>query len=66
MVRQFSTGPVWKGDEPFADPEFSGFAQIFGGLVAYGIAKGVAKDGASLAGWQIIFLTIGLLTMSYV
>lgn len=45
---------------------FNGFAQIFGGLVAYGIAKGVNKDGASLAGWQIIFLTIGLLTMSYV
>ncbi|KAF2487202.1 putative MFS allantoate transporter [Neohortaea acidophila] len=43
---------------------FNGFAQIFGGLVAYGIAKGVNKDGASLAGWQIIFLTIGLLTMS--
>lgn len=42
---------------------FNGFAQIFGGLVAYGIAEGIAKDGASIAGWQIIFLTIGLLTV---
>lgn len=43
---------------------FNGFAQIFGGLLAYGIAKGVNEDGASLKGWQIIFLVTGLLTVA--
>lgn len=41
---------------------FNGFAQIFGGLVAYGISIGVQKHGASIASWKIVFLTIGLLT----
>jgi len=41
---------------------FNGFAQIFGGLVAYGIATGVAKHGAAIAAWKIVFLAIGLLT----
>ena len=41
---------------------FNGFAQIFGGLVAYAIAKGVRLHGASIAPWKIVFLVTGLLT----
>lgn len=41
---------------------FNGFAQIFGGLVAYGIARGVEKHGAAIAAWRIVFLVTGLLT----
>jgi len=41
---------------------FNGFAQILGGLVAYGISTGVAKHGAAIASWKIIFLVIGFLT----
>ncbi|RDW84312.1 MFS allantoate transporter-like protein [Coleophoma cylindrospora] len=41
---------------------FNGFAQILGGLVAYGIAVGVEKHGAAIASWKIIFIAIGLLT----
>lgn len=41
-----------------------GFAQMFGGYVAYGIAVHVGRDPhASLHGWQIIFLLLGLLTV---
>ncbi|KAI9745024.1 MAG: hypothetical protein M1818_001302 [Claussenomyces sp. TS43310] len=41
-----------------------GFAQMFGGYVAYGIATHVGKDPyAALRGWQIIFLFLGLLTV---
>ncbi|KAI9744585.1 MAG: hypothetical protein M1818_002114 [Claussenomyces sp. TS43310] len=43
---------------------FNGFAQILGGLVAYGISVGVEKHGAAIPGWQIVFLTIGLLTFA--
>lgn len=43
---------------------FNGFAQIFGGLVAYGIAKGVEKHGSSIEPWKIIFLVTGLLTVA--
>lgn len=43
---------------------FNGWAQIFGGFVAYGIAIGVEKHPAAIAGWQIIFLVIGLLTVA--
>jgi ACS family allantoate permease-like MFS transporter len=43
---------------------FNGFAQIFGGLVAYGIVKGVERHGSSIAPWKIIFLLTGLLTMT--
>lgn len=43
---------------------FNGFAQIFGGLVAYGIAIGVERHGAGLAAWKIIFLVTGLLTVA--
>ncbi len=41
---------------------FNGFAQIFGGLVAYGISIGVKRHGAAIAAWRIVFLVIGLLT----
>ena len=40
------------------------FAQIFGGLVAYGIAEGIKYHGSQLAGWKIIFLVTGLLTVA--
>jgi len=43
---------------------FNGFAQIFGGLVAYGISVGVKKHGAAIAPWKIVFLSIGLLTVA--
>nr|POF27636.1 putative transporter [Quercus suber] len=42
---------------------FNGWAQILGGLVAYGIAKGTADGQTSLAGWKIVFLVTGLLTV---
>ncbi|KAF2807988.1 membrane transporter [Mytilinidion resinicola] len=42
---------------------FNGFAQIFGGLVAYGIAVGTQKHGTSIEPWKIVFLVTGLLTM---
>lgn len=38
------------------------FGQIFGGLVAYGIDRGVKATGAALAPWKIIFLVNGCLT----
>ena len=41
---------------------FNGWGQILGGLVAYGIAVGVRKHGASIAGWKVIFLFTGFLT----
>ncbi|KAF2195419.1 membrane transporter [Zopfia rhizophila CBS 207.26] len=41
---------------------FNGFAQIFGGLVAYGIAVGCRKYGTALEPWKIVFLVTGLLT----
>ncbi|KAL8691074.1 MAG: hypothetical protein Q9218_003617 [Villophora microphyllina] len=41
---------------------FNGWGQIFGGLVAYGIAKGARLHGSSIAPWKIIFLVTGLLT----
>ncbi|TLD35012.1 putative MFS allantoate transporter [Venturia nashicola] len=43
---------------------FNGFAQIFGGLVAYGIAKGTEIGGSGIAPWKIIFLLTGLLTVT--
>lgn len=43
---------------------FNGFAQIFGGSLAYGVAKHVGADPhAALKGWQIVFLLTGCLTM---
>ncbi|KAI4219465.1 MAG: hypothetical protein L6R36_008307 [Xanthoria steineri] len=43
---------------------FNGFAQIFGGLIAFAIAKGVRLHGAAIAPWKIVFLVTGLLTMA--
>jgi len=43
---------------------FNGWAQIFGGFVAYGIAKGTAKHPAALEGWKIVFLVTGILTVA--
>lgn len=41
---------------------FNGWGQIFGGLVAYGIAVGVRKHGATIAAWKVLFLFTGFLT----
>ena len=43
---------------------FNGFAQIFGGLVAYAIAKGARLHGSAIAPWKIVFLVTGLLTVA--
>ena len=42
---------------------FNGFGQIFGGLIAYGIAKGAREHGSPIAPWKTIFLVTGLLTI---
>ena len=42
---------------------FNGFAQILGGLIAYGIARGDVQHKYSLAPWKIIFLIAGLFTI---
>jgi len=44
---------------------FNGFAQIVGGVVAYGIAKGTDSGQAALAGWRIMFLWTGLTTAAF-
>lgn len=36
--------------------------QIFGGVVAYGIAVGTEKHGSAIEPWKIVFLVTGLLT----
>ncbi|KAL7934942.1 major facilitator superfamily domain-containing protein [Trichoderma chlorosporum] len=41
---------------------FNGFAQIFGGLVAYGFAHGATTHGFSIAPWKAIFVFTGVLT----
>ena len=41
---------------------FNDRAQIFGGLVTYGIAVGVERHGAVIVAWEIVFLAIGLMT----
>ncbi|KAF2012363.1 MFS general substrate transporter [Aaosphaeria arxii CBS 175.79] len=41
---------------------FNGFAQIFGGVLAYGIAVGCRRTGTLLEPWKIVFLATGLLT----
>lgn len=41
---------------------FNGFAQLFGGCLAYGIAVGCRKYGTSIEPWKIVFLVTGLLT----
>ncbi|KAJ6124751.1 Major facilitator superfamily domain general substrate transporter [Penicillium samsonianum] len=42
---------------------FNGVGQIFGGVVAYGIAVGAEKHGSSIDPWKIVFLVTGLLTI---
>jgi ACS family allantoate permease-like MFS transporter len=42
---------------------FNGVGQIFGGVVAYGIAVGTEKHGSSIDPWKIVFLVTGLLTV---
>ena len=42
---------------------FNGFANVLGGLVAYGVAQGTLGRSVILAGWKIIFLVWGLVTM---
>ncbi|KAI4113407.1 MAG: hypothetical protein LQ338_008181 [Usnochroma carphineum] len=42
---------------------FNGWAQVFGGFVAYGIAKGTRLHGSTIAPWKIVFLVTGLLTI---
>lgn len=41
----------------------NGLAQIFGGLIAYGIAKGTSEHGSSIEPWKIVFLLWGLTTV---
>ncbi|KAI0472561.1 major facilitator superfamily transporter allantoate [Xylariaceae sp. FL0804] len=41
---------------------FNGWGQIVGGVVAYGIAVGTAAHPLAIAGWQLVFLVIGLVT----
>ena len=41
---------------------FNGWGQIFGGLVAYGIAVGAERHGSAISPWRIVFLVTGLLT----
>ena len=42
---------------------FNGFANVLGGLVAYGVAQGPFGRSVALAGWKIVFLVWGLITM---
>ncbi|KAK2756646.1 hypothetical protein FQN53_008551 [Emmonsiellopsis sp. PD_33] len=42
---------------------FNGWGQIFGGLVAYGIAVGSRVNGSTIEPWKIVFLVTGLLTI---
>ncbi|KAI5300354.1 hypothetical protein KEM55_008002 [Ascosphaera atra] len=41
---------------------FNGWGQIFGGIIAYGIAVGTRLHGSAIAGWKIVFIVCGLLT----
>ncbi|KAH6606915.1 hypothetical protein Trco_006068 [Trichoderma cornu-damae] len=41
---------------------FNGWAQIFGGLVAYGFAHGASTYGFSITPWKAIFVFTGVLT----
>ncbi|KAL7957811.1 MFS allantoate transporter [Trichoderma compactum] len=41
---------------------FNGFAQVFGGLIAYGIAVGGERDIYTIQPWRILFILTGPLT----
>ena len=44
---------------------FNGFANVLGGLVAYGVAKGTTGErGLALRAWKILFLVWGLVTVT--
>jgi ACS family allantoate permease-like MFS transporter len=40
-----------------------GLSQIFGGPIAYGIARGTEAHGSTISPWKIIFLVTGLWTI---
>lgn len=42
---------------------FNGFAQVSGGLIAYGFERGSTETNFSTAPWRVIFLFLGLLTI---
>ena len=42
---------------------FNGFANVLGGLVAYGVAKGSFGKHEAIASWKILFLVWGLVTI---
>lgn len=42
---------------------FNGWGQILGGSLAYGIARGVDAHGSALAGWKVIFVITGCMTV---
>ncbi|EEP75976.1 predicted protein [Uncinocarpus reesii 1704] len=43
---------------------FNGWAQIFGAVLAYGIAVGSRRYGTAIEPWKTLFITTGLLTMT--
>ena len=43
----------------------NGIGQIFGGLVAYGIARATSQNPMGLAGWKLMFIVIGCFTVFY-
>ena len=42
---------------------FNGFANVLGGLIAYGVARGTKAHGAEIAAWKVVFLVWGLVTV---
>ena len=42
---------------------FNGFATVLGSLVAYGVAQGTSGRNLAIAGWKILFLVWGLITI---
>ncbi|KAH7144141.1 major facilitator superfamily domain-containing protein [Dactylonectria estremocensis] len=44
---------------------FNGAAQIFGGLVAYGVSRGTKEHRSTIEPWKIIFFVYGLLTIVF-
>ncbi|PSK56930.1 hypothetical protein B9Z65_6554 [Elsinoe australis] len=41
----------------------NGTAQVIGGFIAYGIARGTRENGSSIDPWKIVFLLWGLVTI---
>ncbi|KAE8410839.1 major facilitator superfamily domain-containing protein [Aspergillus pseudocaelatus] len=42
----------------------NGVANVVGGLIAYGISRGVEQHGPSIQPWRILFLSFGLFTIA--